>query len=166
MKPKYVIRHMSKKFFAHMFRVIKKVGKVASTDIVVEDEKKGARRTFDHEDSDAESSNEPVDQRLNEEDSSDEEPEDVEDAKLTGKYNEVHDEQEPNEEEYVASDDNDEEEKDTDGAENPLEISQEESNVVNSHNYAQNYMHDKENFMWCQLTFAVSQCKLFLYRYL
>lgn len=157
---------MSKKFFGKMFMAIKKMGKISSDMLFMEDEKKTSRKTSKEDDDDeGENDNRALAANMNEEvDSSDEEPEDTEDAKLMGKYNETHDEQEPADEEHLPSDDEEKEENNTEAQENDErdeEVQAEESNLVNTYNYVRNYSYDNDKYLWCQLTFAVSTFSLY-----
>ncbi|KAK5647146.1 hypothetical protein RI129_002038 [Pyrocoelia pectoralis] len=95
------------------------------------------------EDDDNNIEEEPV--NLEESDKSDDEPEDIEDAKLVGKYEQVNDDQENEDEEDKSDDENEDQ---------PTTPTNEERDVIDSYNQAQNYSFDKKNYLWCELTFA------------
>ncbi|RZB40094.1 DNA-directed RNA polymerase I subunit RPA1 [Asbolus verrucosus] len=144
--PKFVLKHMTKKFFGEMFTAIRKVSKITSN-LVMMDE--GTRQVASRNGDDEENDNDKEATNANA-DSSDEEPEDEEDAKAGNKYKEVHDDQEPEEEEKEVSEDEEETAKtDHEGEEAA------DNTVVDSHKFAQNYIYDKKKHLWCEITFGL-----------
>lgn len=162
-KPKFILKHMTKKFFGQMFREIKRQAKVLSNVVFVEEEKTKSTRTNEY-DSDNENGPKDVTGMPEDLDSSDEEPEDEEDAKQASKFKQVHDEQEPEEEEQIISDDESPEEAAKDvtvkmKVENEDSSDEEDeetkSEVIGTYQLAQNYKYDVKHHSWCELTFAL-----------
>lgn len=141
-KPKGVLKHMAKKYFAQMFTLLKRHTKLA-TNVVVMGKDKGNKNKEDDDDDEAP---EPTRPKVEDSDDSGDEPEDAEDAKLVTKYEQANDDQEN--EEGVKSDDDDEESQSDDTVGDHQE-------VVHSYTYAQNYTFDKKKYLWCELTFAL-----------
>lgn len=78
-------------------------------------------------------------------------------VKLRSKNSDEKDYDAPEELEEIDDANSDTEEKDAadsdaSGDENEIEP----SNVIKDHQYANNYIIDKENYLWCELTFHVS----------
>ncbi|GLV36874.1 Son of sevenless [Carabus blaptoides fortunei] len=145
--PKSVLKHMTKKFFSQMFMSVRKVAKLSAVSILVnEQEDKESRKRTNKDDEELAEAND---------NSSDEEPEDVgEDAKLNTKHREKTDDQEPEQEEIEKSDDEDEMETNVD-VEDKDDDGETDFKVVQNLTYAQNYVFDKKNHLWCELTFCL-----------
>ncbi|KAG5891414.1 hypothetical protein JTB14_031480 [Gonioctena quinquepunctata] len=159
-KPKQILKHMKKKFFGEMFAAIRKYTKINSN-VVMMDEGKNKKNAANNED--GEDDNES--RRLEEQSSSSEdEVEDDEDAKETNKFKQTRDDLEPEDEEKEVSDDDevdgDEENKDTStenqqNKDTPTGQQEELNSVVDSCNFAQNYIEDDQKYLWCEITFAL-----------
>ncbi|KAF5293076.1 hypothetical protein FQR65_LT11068 [Abscondita terminalis] len=150
-KPKGVLRHMTKKYFGQMFMTMKKYTQMMSNVVVME--KETVKKKTDDDDDDQ---NEANNDEAEESDKSDGEPEDLEDAKLTSKHQQVYEAQEPEDEENVQSESDDNEDGGEQASDNIKDgRDQDKESVVLSYNYAQNYTYDKEHHLWCELTFAL-----------
>ncbi|KAJ3652064.1 hypothetical protein Zmor_018061 [Zophobas morio] len=144
--PKYILKHITKKFFGEMFAAIRKSTKITSNLVMMDEGKRSKARNGDEDEDNEDNPGNPN------EDSSEEEPEDVEDAKTGNKFKQVREDQEPEEEEKEASDNEDSNEaEDTTREENEGQ----DNSVVDSYNFAQNYIYDKEKHLWCVLTFGL-----------
>ncbi|EFA05003.1 DNA-directed RNA polymerase I subunit RPA1-like Protein [Tribolium castaneum] len=137
--PKYILKHMTRKFFGEMFTAIRKLSKVTSNLVMMDEEKRQKASNDDEEETNDADANE---------DSSDEEPEDTEDAKTGNKFKQIHDDQEPEESEREDSGD-----EDTETAP-PVDDKTNEA-VVESYNFAQNYIYDTKKHHWCEITFGL-----------
>lgn len=156
-KPVQIINHMKKKFFRDMFANIRKISKVNSNIVMMEDDKnKKSTPNTEDDNEDQGERNEEADEDRN---SSDEdEVEDTEDAKQTHKYQATRDDLEPEDEEKVQSEedvdsDDDETKPQTDNPQ-PDDPQQHQNEVVNSYNFAQSYCEDTKKYLWCQITFG------------
>ncbi|KAK9892524.1 hypothetical protein WA026_020509 [Henosepilachna vigintioctopunctata] len=145
--PKYIMKHMARKFFTMMFQVIRKYSKFNSSNMIVVDEHKQKARkgTNEGDDESPENIEHDVEMENVDNNSSDDEPEDAEDAKMKNKFQERHDDHESEEQ-------SDEE----DISEEKTEMDSDEyTEVVQNNTLAQNFISDKENFLWCEITFAL-----------
>ncbi|KAL3272242.1 hypothetical protein HHI36_022725 [Cryptolaemus montrouzieri] len=149
--PKFIMKHMSKKFFSLMFQTIRKYSKSSSGMVVIDEKKTSTKVGTNNDDEDPEEmpEQEQTEMRNNDDNSSDEEPEDSEDAKMNNKFQQVHEDQEPEAEEQEESE---EEEVEDEPATNE---NTEDSEVVEKHSLAQNFISDKKDYLWCEITFAL-----------
>ncbi|GJQ80589.1 putative DNA-dependent RNA polymerase [Trypoxylus dichotomus] len=163
-KPKYILKHMTKKYFNQMFAVIKRVAKANSSLVSMEDEKKTSRFRSNNADDDDDDDEPNVSKIALDTDTSDEEVEDPEDAKSSYKHQQVHEGQEAQDEEDkelekdISDDENAEEDGEkTDVKENNNDDEMEtiQSEVVDSYQYVQNYTYDTKEHLWCELVFAL-----------
>lgn len=77
--------------------------------------------------------------------------------KLKSKNSDENDYDAPEEREEIDDANSETEEQDAaDGDASSDENEMEPSNVIKEHQYANNYIIDKENYLWCELTFHVS----------
>nr|XP_022906848.1 DNA-directed RNA polymerase I subunit RPA1 [Onthophagus taurus] len=146
-KPKKVIRHMVKKFFTQMFAAIKKYCKLRQQPLIFKETQKPKKN---NEEIDEEGVPQENDNRL-EEESSDEEPEDAEDAKTNYKYEKTHESDEEGE------DANNENESDEERDKNEEEEDEDEdkATILNANTLANDYKFDSVNYKWCELTFTL-----------
>ncbi|XP_057669657.1 DNA-directed RNA polymerase I subunit RPA1 [Diorhabda carinulata] len=154
-KPNQIINHMKKKFFREMFASIRKVSKINSNIVMMEDEKNKKSIPNNEEDNEEQNEKEPVDENS----SSEDEIEDTEDAKQTHKYQETRDDLEPEDEEKLQSDEeeenvNSDEENEKKEEEIKQQQQQQQNEVVDSYNFAQSYIEDTDKHLWCEITFG------------
>ncbi|CAH2001255.1 unnamed protein product [Acanthoscelides obtectus] len=153
-KPKQILQHMKKKFFADMFSVIRKYTKINSNVVTMQEAKnKKINDDNDNENSNANNENE------DDENDSDDEVEDTEDAKQTYKHQDAQEDQEPEDEEKIDSEDELTDAEDAGNqdkeSENKNDSIAQDSTVTASYNFAQNYTEDAEKHLWCEITFAL-----------
>ncbi|CAG9831713.1 unnamed protein product [Diabrotica balteata] len=152
--PTKILKHMKTKYFGEMFASIKKVSKINSNIVMMEEERIKKSTTNNEEGEDQPETNER--EGDNQIDSSDDEVEDHEDAKQSHKYQETRDDLEPEEEEKEKSEDEDEDEDNETQANQKETDNQEQDNeVVDSYNFAQSYYEDQQKQLWCQITFGL-----------
>ncbi|KRT85877.1 hypothetical protein AMK59_24, partial [Oryctes borbonicus] len=163
-KPKYILKHMTKKYFNQMFAVIKRLAKANSSLVSMEDEKKTSRFRSNKEDDDDDEDGANASKTAVDMDSSDEEVEDPEDAKSSYKQQQMHDGQEAQDEEDrelekdFSDDENTEEnteKPDADKQDEDDQVEATQSAVVDSYQYVQNYTYDAKGHLWCELVFAL-----------
>ncbi|XP_045469038.1 DNA-directed RNA polymerase I subunit RPA1 [Harmonia axyridis] len=150
--PKYIIKHIRKRFFSLMFLAIGKQNKCASL-IVIDDGKVADKNKRKGEDDD-EVDNVPDDVPRMDVDSSDEEPEDTDDAKSSRKYQDVHDDQENEDVEMEESNsDNEEGEDDTNDVKKVNDDIDNE--LLDKFKMIEGLTYDQENHLWCQMIFSL-----------
>nr|XP_023014677.1 DNA-directed RNA polymerase I subunit RPA1 isoform X1 [Leptinotarsa decemlineata] len=151
-KPKQILHHMKQNFFGEMFAAIRKFTKINSH-IITMDESRKKRSANTEEDNEGESQIRNENAQMS---SSEDEVEDSEDAKTTIKFKEIRDGLEPEDEEKEASDSDNEE---LEGNEDMKDVEKnqqtEPNSVVESHNFAQNYLEDTKKYLWCKITFGL-----------
>ncbi|KAI4454954.1 dna-directed rna polymerase [Holotrichia oblita] len=161
-KPKYILKHMTKKYFSQMFYAIKRLAKANSSLVTIEEEKKSSRFRSNNDEDDDEAGEANVSKAGLEMDSSDEEVDDPEDAKTTRKYQQVHEGQEAQDEEDkdLERDMSDEEDVNQEGEKTKVQGQTKDDNieatqnaVVDSYEYVKNYNYDTKDHQWCELTY-------------
>nr|CAI5850976.1 unnamed protein product [Callosobruchus analis] len=152
-KPKQILQHMKKKFFADMFAQIRKYTKINSNVVMMQEERNKKSNVDNDKENDS-----PNNENEDDESDSDNEVEDAEDAKQTHKHQDAQEDQEPEDEERIASEEelSDNEDEGTEKPKQDLENSVAQDNTVTeSYNFAQNYIEDAEKQLWCEITFAL-----------
>uniref|UniRef100_A0A1B0CN45 DNA-directed RNA polymerase subunit n=2 Tax=Lutzomyia longipalpis TaxID=7200 RepID=A0A1B0CN45_LUTLO len=169
-RPKQILKFMSKKFFKLMFRGIVKLSKEKNSviDFGEEKGKKGQQAEKENDDIDyaepEEKDTGAATRRDEGEESSDEELMDDADATEANRKNKQADQRdydEPDDDEEKQDADADEnEEIDEDEEKKLLEVGEEDlkedeetANVIESNEFTESYRYDKENHLWCELVF-------------
>lgn len=146
-KPKLILKHMTKRFFSQMFSSIKRITKISTGVVIINEEKKVKKQNREDDEGERET-------RDKEESSSEEEPECAdEDAKISSKFQDKQEDQEPSDEEREESESEEESNEENTNINNRKDST--EIMVVDTHSYAQNYTYDKVKYLWCELTFAL-----------
>ncbi|XP_050313380.1 DNA-directed RNA polymerase I subunit RPA1 [Anthonomus grandis grandis] len=151
---KSILKHMKKKFFREMFIAIAKVSKTKSNLVSME---QAPKTNIENEDSDDEVPKTKIPSKSksvpkNDGDSSEDEVEDEEDAKLVTKYRDQQEDQDPEDEEEKKDVESDEE---IEGPEPDYAEDQSTDNtVLEKYNFANEYKEDRAHH-WCKLTFSL-----------
>ncbi|XP_044762771.1 DNA-directed RNA polymerase I subunit RPA1 [Coccinella septempunctata] len=151
--PKYIIKHMRRKFFKLMFQTIGKQNRFADLNVIEESRStdRKARMADDDDDDDAEPASQDMPDP--EVDSSDEEPEDEGDAKSRNKYAQVHDDQETEDEEMEEASIVDEEEEEQNSTKTKIDDNDQE--FMDKYKMVEGLTYDHEKYLWCQMTFSL-----------
>ncbi|XP_059608966.1 DNA-directed RNA polymerase I subunit RPA1 [Phlebotomus argentipes] len=165
-KPKQILKYMSKSFFKLMFRGIVKLSQMKNSVIDFDEEKpkKSAQREKgDNEIDDAEPEEKTTGKSNSGEESTDDEGMDDADATDANRKNKQADQKdydEPDDEEEKQDADaddqemNEEEEKKLlEGKEEELQEDEEAATVIESNEFTEAYRYDKEHHLWCELVF-------------